>query len=160
MELPPSDLGGLDRVQIRILTLADHAAAHPDGKLYISGAGVHQLWLNTIPGNFPPLFLVLRVYVPYRQTIEPLRVVVRIWDEENTPIGPDPVLDLPNVEIGRAPGTRPGDENSANVLVGLTGFPVQAVGRCHVRVEIDGDVVGRLPLAIHHFPGASAGMPG
>src|SRR5947209_7082812 len=108
----------LDRIRVRIFTLADHAAGPPDLKLYINGAGVHVVPMPNAPGPImTPLAVVIRLYIPYAQTTEPHGIIVRILDEDSEPVGPDPIFQAPNVELGRAPGTRAGDENAVNLVL-------------------------------------------
>jgi hypothetical protein len=153
-----------DRVRLRIFTLADHAAAPPDGKLYIGGAGVHSLPMPNVPGPImAPLFLVVRLFVPYLATGDPHSLRIRILDEDAQPIGPDPVAEFADVETGRAPGTRPGDENVINLVVGLTGFPVERMFEREIRVrihlDVDGNEMDTLPLKILRIPHPQ-GSPG
>ena len=54
-----------DRFIARIFTLADYAEAnHLNGKLYITGGGVANIWTAPIPGPLAPLHLAFRIRVP------------------------------------------------------------------------------------------------
>lgn len=146
-----------DTLRVHIFVLADHAASSTDQKLYINGAGVHGLIMPNLPGSImTPLSLVIRVHVPYLDATDPHHVRVRILDEDQQPIGPDPIADIQNVELGRAPGTRPGDENAINMVLGLTGFPVQRSVerelRTRVYLEFDGRVLDSIPLKLLRAP--------
>jgi hypothetical protein len=151
-----------DRLRLRLFTLADHAATPPDGKIYIGGAGVHNLNQVNIPGPImAPLFVVVRLHFPYLEAGDPHRVRIRILDEEMQPIGQDPVIDVANIETGRPPGIRPGDENPINVVLGLTGYPIQREGRARVYLEVDGQPMDSLPLRIARIqPTAILPQPG
>ena len=42
--------------------LADHAVAHDDGRVYVTGGGIDRLALSTFPSVYPQLALVLKVH--------------------------------------------------------------------------------------------------
>jgi hypothetical protein len=143
-----------DEMRIRILTIADHAAL-AEGKLYISGSGVGTVFMPQMPGAImAPLFLVIRVYVPYAETSEPHSLTIRFLTEDRQPVGPpetDPMIRLENLEVGRRPGTRPGDESSFDFAVGLMGFPVQVETetRTYFHVDVDnGRVIDSIALKL------------
>src|SRR5215216_5279804 len=78
----------LEHVAVRIFTLCDHASVPPDGKIYIHGAGVHQLFVPQIPGPLRTLFLVVRLSIPWHMLGEPHTVNIRALDLDRQPIGP------------------------------------------------------------------------
>ncbi len=138
-----------EQMRVRIFTLAEHAMAAADGRLYISGAGVTNLNMANIPGPITfGLFLVVRLYVPYHDATLPHRVRLRVLDEDARPVGQDPLFDVGNIETGRAPGIRPGDESAINLVLALNGFPVQREGRARVYLEVDGQPLDSLPFRI------------
>lgn len=138
-----------ERMRLRIFTLADHAANPPDAKLYIGGAGVTNLNQSNIPGPIlAPLFIVIRLQVPYLEAGDPHRIVLRMLDGEMQPIGQDPVVAIDNVETGRPAGLRPGDELPINIVVGLTGYPIQREAAVRLYLEVDGTPMDSLPLRI------------
>ena len=139
--------GANDRLEIRIFTLADHVATPPDGKMYISGGGVDQTFLPEMPGALGPLSLAIRFRVPWNMTSERIPVEVRALDSDLKPVGPDPLLQA-DIEVGRPPGTRPGDEIGVQLAVPLTGFPVQQEGSIHFHLIIGGKTLGVLPLKV------------
>ena len=151
----PAEEVAQDRPEVRIFTLADHAATPPDGKLYISGAGVGQMWLPQIPGPLGPLWLVVRIRVPWHMTSEELPVRVRLLDADRKPVGPDPLFEE-KAEVGRPPGFRPGDESSVNAVLGLQGFPVQAEGTVYFHLLVAGGLLSVLPLKIARRPAPPA----
>src|SRR5690242_21748173 len=92
-----------ERVEIRLFTLCDHATVPPDGKIYIHGAGVQQLFLPLIPGPLRNLFLVVRLSVPWQMLGEPHTVRIRALDPDRQPVGPtDPLISTP-FELGKPP---------------------------------------------------------
>jgi hypothetical protein len=145
---------------VRIFTVADYATALPDGKLFIGGGGIHNLNLVQIPGPLAiGLYLVLRLNVPFHETSRPHSVRLRLLDEDGHPVGPDPIAEFPNLETGRLPGTRPRDENAVNIILQLTGFPIERAGRAYFYLDIDGVRAASLPLRINRIE-PTAGQPG
>ena len=114
-----------DQLAVRIFTLCDHATVPPDGKIYIHGGGVHQLYVAQIPGPLRTLFLVVRLSIPWHMLGEPHMVRIRALDLDRRPIGPtDPLITTP-FELGRPAGHRPGDESAINICAELNGLTIQ-----------------------------------
>jgi hypothetical protein len=114
-----------DRVAVRIFTLCDHAAVPPDGKIYINGGGVHQLYVPQIPGPLRTLYLVVRLSIPWHMLGEPHTVHIRALDLDRRAVGPaDPLITTP-FELGRPAGHRPGDESAINICAELNGLTIQ-----------------------------------
>jgi hypothetical protein len=144
-----------DRVEVRIFTLSDHAAVPPDGKLYIHGAGIHQLYVPEIPGPLRALYLVVRLSIPWHMLGEPHAVHIRALDLDRNPIGPnDPVISTP-FELGRPPGHRPGDESAINICAELSGLSVQQPMTLRFHLEVDEETLGSLPLKVLQMPAQS-----
>src|SRR5215216_979074 len=147
----------LDRVAVRIFTLCDHASVPPDGKIYIHGAGVHQLFVPQIPGPLRTLFLVVRLSIPWHMLGEPHTVNIRALDLDRQPIGPtDPLITTP-FELGKPAGLRPGDESAINICAELSGLPIQQAMTVHFHLLVDEDSVGTLPLKVTHMPQQAMG---
>jgi hypothetical protein len=141
-----------ERLEIRILTLSDHAALPPDGKLYLHGAGVDQMFVQTLPGALGPLFLVLRLQVPWHMLSEQHIVKIRALDPDRKPIGPsDPLFEAP-FELGKPAGMRLGDNAAANMVFGLTGVPIQESTRIYFHVLVDDQHVGSVSLNVQQLP--------
>jgi hypothetical protein len=109
--------------------------------------------MPNLPGPIlSPLSVVIRFHIPYLDATEPHRLRLRMLDEEMQPIGPDPIVEIADLELGRAPGTRPGDENAANLIIGLTGYPIQRnierEIRLRIYLEVDGSELDSLPFKI------------
>jgi hypothetical protein len=141
-----------ERHEVRIFTLCDHAALPPDGKLYLHGAGVHQILVPQLPGPLGSLFLVIRVAVPWPLLGEPHTIKVRALDLDRKPVGPvDPLFAAP-VELGKPAGFRPGDEAAANILVQLTGLPIAEPGTINFHLLVDDETLATLPLKVQQAP--------
>jgi hypothetical protein len=136
-----------DNLKVRILTLADHAVVAQDQKIYINGGGVAQMGIPEFPGQLGPLWLAIRLHIPWNMTSDSTTLRIRVLDADRNPVGPDPIVEG-NMEMGRAPGLRPGDENPFNLAVPLIGFPVQAQGVLYFHLIIGSETVGVLPLKV------------
>ena len=141
-----------DRVAVRIFTLCDHAAVPPDGKIYINGAGVQQLFLPQIPGPLRTLFLVVRLSIPWHMLGEPHTVHIRALDLDRRPVGPaDPLITTP-FELGRPAGHRPGDESAINICAELNGLTIQQPMTLRFHLLVDEETIGSLPLKVLQMP--------
>ena len=143
-----------ERVAVRIFTLCDHAAVPPDGKIYIHGGGIHQLYVAQVPGPLRALYLVVRLSVPWHMLGEPHTVRIRALDLDRRPVGPnDPLLTTP-FELGRPPGHRPGDESAVNICAELSGLAVDQAMTIRFHLEVDDEAIGSLPLKVLQMPNA------
>src|SRR3981081_2738109 len=147
-----------DRVAVRIFTLCDHAAVPPDGKIYIHGGGVHQLFVPQLPGPLRTLFLMVRLSIPWHMLGEPHTVRIRALDLDRVAVGPtDPLITTP-VELGKAAGLRPGDESAINICAELSGLPIQQPMTLRFHLLVDEETIGSLPLKVLQMP-VSGGAP-
>lgn len=145
-----------ERPEVRMFVIADHVAQAPDGKLYLNGAGVEQVFIPSTPGHLPaPLYIAVRIRVPWHLTSETLRLRIRALDADRQPFGPDPLIDG-QMEVGRAPGARAGDEIAVNLVVPIAGIPVAQPGTMHFHLELADEVLAILPLKINVRPGGAA----
>jgi hypothetical protein len=141
-----------ERVAIRIFTLCDHATVPPDGKVYIHGGGIHQLYVPQLPGPLRSLFLVVRLSVPWHMLGEPHTIHIRALDLDRRPIGQtDPLISTP-FELGRPPGHRPGDESAINICAELSGLVIDQPMTLRFHLAVDDEPIGSLPLKILHLP--------
>lgn len=141
-----------ERVAVRIFTLCDHATVPPDGKVYIHGGGIHQLYVAQMPGPLRALFLMVRLSIPWHMLGEPHTVRVRALDLDRRPVGPnDPLLTTP-FELGRPPGHRPGDESAINICAELSGLTVDQPMTIRFHLEVDAESIGSLPLKVLQMP--------
>jgi hypothetical protein len=146
-----------DPLELRIYTLCDHAVAYPDGKMYLSGTGVGQTWLSQIPGVLGPLYLVIRLSVPWHMLGEPHTIAIEAFDADRNPVGINPIYET-NFELGRPPGHRPGDESNVQLIVGLSGLPVQNEGVIRFHFNLDGNRITSLPLKVQQLPPPTAAI--
>ena len=141
-----------ERPEVRMFVIADHAVMAPDGKMYLNGAGIDQVVLPSTPGHLPaPLYIAVRIRVPWHLTSESLRLRIRALDADRRPFGADPIVDG-QMEVGRAPGARPGDEMAVNLAVPIAGLPIPRPGTMHFHLELAERILGVLPLKINVRP--------
>ena len=106
-----------------MLTLANHAEVQ-NGLLYLSGAGWDTVTRSYQQGKKPRpqhFSIALSVLVPWMETNQPHRVVIRVEDED----GQNQLMEAAaNIEVGRPPGKVPGsDSRSPLVVSGIVHFP-------------------------------------
>lgn len=140
-----------ERPAVRIFTLADHAVVAPDGKLYVNGGGVDQFYLRQVPQPVAPLFLVVRVRIPWHMTGEPHTLVVRVLDGDRKPLSADPLVKA-DFEVGRAPGQRPGDELAMTLAIPILGVTAQQEGTIYFHLELGEELLDILPLKLVQHP--------
>lgn len=136
------------RFEVRIFTVADHAAIPPDGKLYLNGGGLISVIVQQFPGVLPPISVAGRVRVPWHLASEPHRITLRLLDADRRPLVNDPLFEF-NAETGHPPGARPDDElfiQFAVGCVGLASLPQPATVFFHL--QVDGTLLSVLPLKI------------
>lgn len=138
-----------DQPTVRMFVIADHAITAPDGKLYLNGAGIDQVIVTQPEPRLPtPLYVAVRIRVPWSMTSESLRLRIRALDGDRRPIGLDPLVDG-QMEVGRAPGARPGDELTFNLAVQISGLAVPPAGPIHFHLELADRLLAVLPLKLN-----------
>src|SRR4051812_44411948 len=137
-----------ERFAVVMFTLADHAEAVAEtGKLYINGAGVGTVWMRQAPGQLPPLYIALRLRIPWHKTTEPFTLRIRALNADRTPVDRDPILEA-RPEVGRPAGVRAGDEMAMNAVVGIGGLAVREHGTIYFHLDVDGEVIAIQPLKV------------
>jgi hypothetical protein len=145
-----------DQLAVRIFTLCDHAAVPPDGKLYINGGGVHQIFVAQTPGPLRTLYLVVRLSIPWHMLGELHTVKIRALDLDRRPVGSeDPLITTP-FELGRPAGHRPGDESAINICAELNGLSIPEPMTLRFHLLIDDAPIGSLPLKVLRMPPPAA----
>src|SRR5258708_6220182 len=141
-----------ERIAVRIFTLCDHASVPPDGKVYINGGGVNQLFVPQLPGPIRGLWLVVRLSIPWHMLGEPHTVHIRALDLDRNPVGPtDPLITTP-FELGKPAGHRPGDEPAINICAELNGLTIQQPMTLRFHLLVDEETIGSLPLKVLQMP--------
>jgi hypothetical protein len=140
--------------------ICDHAAQEPSGKVYVNGAGVEWVGVPDPVDRLPLLFVVMRLSFPYRLTSDTHHVKVRVLDVDRQPVGLDPLLDG-QVQLGRAPGSQPGDEFGVNLVFPVANYEIKAQVETNLyfHLSLDDHELAVLPLKLKRLvsvPGLTA----
>jgi hypothetical protein len=146
-----------EEFEVRVMVLAEHAAAPPDGKLYVNGAGIERVMLPAIPGVLPPLYLAVRVRVPWRLALQALDVKLQILDPDRKPIGPGVLTS--RVEVAARPGMRTDDELCFNQVYAFVGWPIAREGMIYYHYAIDDRELATLSLRVARSGPQGPGVP-
>lgn len=103
-------------------------------------------WTRIAAGLPVHIALAVLVYVPYDQLNRKQAVAVRIMDEDGNPYPKDePVLIEADLEVGRPPGMRPGEETVVPLPIKLNGIQFENGG---YRAEV---AIGEERIATQSF---------
>ena len=124
------------------LLLCD-AAENVGGKLYILGGGWSQVTADA-PFN---MALAVLVAVPWDRTNHGIQVAAKLMTEDGEPvvIGEDPVGATGTFEIGRPPGTKPGTQFNAPLVLRFNGVAL-AAGGYRWEFDVDGTQMATAPF--------------
>jgi hypothetical protein len=112
--------------------LCDFASAEGQ-KINVMGGG----WTRIASGMPVHIAFAIMVYVPYDQLNRKCRVTVRLMDEDGRPYPVDQPIDVAaDLEVGRPPGIRPGEETMIPIPMRLNGIQFRDGG---YRVEVAAD---------------------
>ncbi len=120
------------------MLLADHAVV-AEGKLYVNGGG----W-SIRPAAPTPMFLALKLDVPWDLAGRPIDIELRLVDQDGHLVthdlqqGPQPVLVGARLEVQRPPGLTPGAPIDAAMAVGVPPFALPPSSRFSWRLSVDG----------------------
>jgi len=142
--------------------LCNHAEA-VNNLLYVAGGGINVS--NFQPGAPPPyaisVGLGLLVTVPWLETNKQHQVQIKLIGEDGqdvvlpTRTGAVEPLNLAMAfNVGRPAGIRPGDEQVVTLAANLVSLPIPAAGKYEFVIQLDGELVRRLPLRVQPAPGA------
>lgn len=124
------------------------AAAVERGKLYIHGGGWDTIWVPNFPATHATMALALLFRIEYSEALKDIPIVVELVDEDNHPIG---IKVEGKINVGHAPGTKPGAPIFVPQQITLTLLPLQKEGEYTFRItsgtEELGSVVFRVALA-------------
>jgi len=98
-----------------------------------------------MPGPIGQAFIAVLLAVPWTLTSETHLMRIRLLNSDRQPIGPDPLVEA-QAEVGRPPGTRPGQEFGLPFAFALTGIQIPQAMTGYFHLEVNGNT-----LAIHQF---------
>lgn len=126
-------------MRIALALLADHALAHPDGKLYVTGGGIRSLALPAFPAVYPHLSLALGIEVQASDIGSEHQLVVEGYGPSGDPIVRSVSVTFRLTHTGEPPGYFHFVANMDNVAL-------PAVGENSFVVSIDGNRLGDVRL--------------
>lgn len=129
--------------------LADGARQGQDGKLYIFGGQWDRIFAPTVPTTHPSMAVVLVVEVEYSEALREHHLELTLLRADGEPAGPKAIG---RFNVGHPPGIEPGAPVSVPLAVEQQGIVFDAFGRFEWIVEIDGERIGRLPIAVVPIP--------
>lgn len=119
--------------EIRIAVLCDHALVAQDGKVSLIGI-FRNISVSTLPAQHPRMYLVAVLGLDAGAH----DVVVRLVRPDGAPAMPEP----PRIQVHAVPG------QDVNVIVELNNLSFGTYGTHRFDLEIDGSMIGSLPVAI------------
>jgi hypothetical protein len=139
------------------MMLADHAAASPDGKLYLNGAG----W--TVIGGPSPFGIGLYFEVPWDLANEPHEFTLELLDADGNSLeiqtsldgDTEPLAYTGEFETGRPPGMKAGTPVPFVHAVNFPPLPLEPGSRYEWRLTVDGEQADDWRRAFTTAPGFS-----
>lgn len=136
-----------------IAMLANHAEVS-EGRLYVSGGGWEQLPVQ--PSTAGPWMiscaLAMLIKVPWTETNRQHTLAVDFVDEDENPVPLGDGSGSLHAEFpfsaGREANVTEGDEQNVAMAVNLAALPVAKLGSFNFRLQLDGEVVERLPIRL------------
>jgi hypothetical protein len=122
------------------------AAEESGGKLYILGGGWSMLRAPNIPVN---MALAVKLSIPWDQTNRPVKVRCGLIDADGEAIKVEDneVFLEGEIEVGRPPGTKPGQSLDAPMVFNFQSLALPAGGYVW-QLEIDGKEAARTPFRV------------
>lgn len=130
-------------MRLETFLLADHAAAAPDGKLYINGGGITRLAAPTIPFAVPLLSVILRFQTTESDTGEHW-ILLRLQDPNGVDLLPADPSQMPEVTTS---GLKD-EEHYVQIVMSFGGLPILNAGTYKFSVELDGKTVREVTLPV------------
>lgn len=129
--------------------LADGARQGQDGKLYIFGGQWDRIFAPTVPMTHPGMAVVLVVEVDYGEALQDHHVELTLVRADGEPAGPKV---MGRFNVGHPPGIEAGAPVAVPLAVEQPNVVFDAFGRFEWIVKVDGEPLGRLPIAVVPIP--------
>lgn len=130
------------------------AAVVERGKLYIHGGGWDTIASATFPAVHPGLALALLLRIEYAEALKDIPIMIELVDEDDHPLS---VKIEGKVNVGHAPGTKPGQPIFVPQAITLNGLQLPKEGSYSFRITSGsrhlGSVVFRVISAASLPPG-------
>jgi hypothetical protein len=112
-------------MHVSTFILADHAEA-VNGKLYVMGGAWNRIGAPQFPVVHNHLSVGVVIHVPWEETNARHPIELRLIDSDGAPLIPEPLAG--NIEAGRPPGMRPGDEQLVVMAFNFNGLTFERPG--------------------------------
>ncbi len=109
------------------------AAVVERGKLYIHGAGWDTIYAGSVPVTHPLMALALLFRVPYSEALVDIPISIELVDEDGRGITP-PAKVEGKINVGHAPGTKPGWPIAVPQAIQFQGLQLPKVGGYSFRI--------------------------
>lgn len=142
-----------------VAALIADAAVVERGKLYIHGAGWDTIYAASLPATHATMALALLFRVPYSEALTDIPVSIELVDEDG--IGMTPAVKIEGkINVGHAPGTKPGWPISVPQAIQFAMLQLPKIGGYSFRVTTSGkelaSVMFRVAPASELPPGIAA----
>lgn len=132
----------MSQPEVRLAALCDHALVAQDGKVSLLGI-FRNISVSGLPAQHPRMFLVAILGLEAGAHT----VIVRLRTPDGGQAAPNP----PEISVQAVTG------QDVNVIVELNNLSFGAVGTYRFDLEVDGGVVGSLPVSIIQMPAPAGG---
>jgi hypothetical protein len=129
--------------------LADGARQGKDGKLYIFGAVWDRIFATSVPTVHPIMAVVVVLEVGYHEALKAHDVEIWLRREDGRPVGPRM---SGTINVGHPPWLEPGASLSVPVVFEQQGITFDAYGRYEWIVQVGGEELSRIALAVSPTP--------
>src|SRR5437762_13653289 len=117
-------------MELAAAMIAD-AAVVERGKLYIHGGGWDTIYAATIPAVHPAMSVVLLLRLEYTEALKDIPIAIELVDEDGNAVG---VKVEGKMNIGHAPGTKPGAPIFVPQAITLNGLQLPREGSYNFRI--------------------------
>jgi hypothetical protein len=137
------------------------AAVVERGKLYIHGAGWDTIYTASVPATHAMMALALLFRIPYSEALVDIPISIELVDEDGNGMTP-PVKIEGKINVGHAPGTKPGWPIAVPQAIQFQGLQLPKIGGYSFRITTGGrelaSVVFRLAPASELPPQLATGL--
>jgi hypothetical protein len=132
-------------MRLSTFLVADHAEA-VGGKLYMTGGCWNSLTVPELPATHSHLTVAAALHIPWQATNQPHSLHLDLIDEDGQSRIPEPLQ--AQLEAGRPPGMRVGDETIIVMAFNFDGLTLQRAGVHAFVLNVDGTELGRIGFKV------------
>jgi tetratricopeptide (TPR) repeat protein len=140
-------------VRLTLAFLADFALAHPDGKLYVTGGGLHQLRFAALPGIYPYMSLALEVQFDPTERSVFQAVDIEVLDPRG-----EAFLKAPALSVGLPPSSIEVTGSHAQLVINWHNLTFHHEGQYVFNVRIGTGPRTSIPLEVVLDPGSATSI--